>query len=122
MNCPSILWSYRWLIGLRKRRPWALFGPQGQEYFEACLKSLSIRRMFLREKNFFVGELFVVRVLGDVGCKEQLVGLRVDGQEGEVEERMQIGAEQESIFDVVVFGAAVRVDMGGFEDLFDLAT
>ena len=122
MNCPSILWSYRRLIGLRKRRPWALFGPQGQEYFEACLKSLSIRRMFLREKNFFVGELFVVRVLGDVGCKEQLVGFRVDGQEREVEERMQIGAEQESIFDVVVFGAAVRVDMGRFEDLFDLAT
>lgn len=90
--------------------------------FEACLKGLSIRRMFLGEINLFVGELFVVRVLGDLGCQEQLVGFRVDGQEREVEERMQIGAEQESIFDVVVFGAAVRVDMSRFEDLFDLAT
>lgn len=83
---------------------------------------MSIRRMFLREKNFFVGELFVVRVLGDLGCKEQLMGLRIDRQEGEIEEGVQIGAEQESIFDMVVFGATVRVDVGCFEDLFDLAT
>ena len=78
--------------------------------------------MLLGEKNFFVSELFVVGVLGHVRGQEQLVGFRVDGQEREVEERMQIGAEQESIFDVVVFGAAVRVDMSRFEDLFDLAT
>ena len=67
MNCPSILWSYRRLFGVRKRHPWALFGPQGQEYFEACLKSLSIRRIFVGKNNLFVSELFVMRVLGDVG-------------------------------------------------------
>lgn len=49
------------------------------------------------------------------------MGLRIDRQEGEVEEGVQIGAEQESIFDMVVFGATVRVDVGCFEDLFDLA-
>lgn len=35
---------------------------------------------------------------------------------------MQVGAEQESIFQVVVFGTTVWVDMGGFKDLFDFAT
>lgn len=49
------------------------------------------------------------------------MGLRIDRQEGEVEEGVQIGAEQESIFDMVVFGATVRVDVGCFEDLFDRA-
>lgn len=34
---------------------------------------------------------------------------------------MQVGAEQESIFQVVVFGTTVWVDMGGFKDFFDFA-
>lgn len=78
--------------------------------------------MFLREWNDLVGKSFIVRVLGHLGSKQQSVGFRVDRQEREIEERVQIGSEQESVFDVVVFGATVRVDMGGFEDLFDLAT
>lgn len=82
--------------------------------FEPCLKGLSIRGLFFGELDFLVSKSFVIRVLGHVRGKEQLVGLRIDRQEGEVEEGVQIGAEQESIFDMVVFGATVRVDVGCF--------
>ena len=78
--------------------------------------------MFLREWNDLVGKSFIVGVLGHLGSKQQSVGFRVDRQEREIEERVQIGSEQESVFYVVVFRATVRVDVGRFEDLFDLAT
>ncbi len=61
-QCPDLT-----VLGLRrsafKSRPGALFGPQGQEYFEPCLKGLSIRALFFGELDFLVSKSFVMRVL-----------------------------------------------------------
>jgi hypothetical protein len=88
----------------------------------ASFESLSIGFEVLREPHQLILKRLVIGIVCDVGSKQHSEGFWVDCKEPEVEESMQIGAEQQAVFEVVVFGATVRVDMGGFEQFHDGAT
>jgi hypothetical protein len=57
----------------------------------------------------------------DVGSKQNAVSFRVNSRQRQIKKGVQIGAEEKSVFDGMVFRTTVGVNMSGFQQFDDCA-